>query len=786
MKRFLLLYPLPATLCLLVAVGSLVAGTRTLFLRDVLNAHFGIKAVQAEALRHGNLPLVLPELAGGQPLVGNPNAVPLYPDNLLYLVAPTTWAFNAHFWLHLLLAPWAMFWLARRWGLGHAAAWAAGVAYGLSGFFLSQLTFYNLVALSALAPALVAAALALAAEPTARAMAAFAGLWALLLLAGEPLVAGLALVVALSAVAARDPRREAARTFAGPGLFALVCGSLLAAPQLVELARILPLSTRGHRGFSSAVQTVGSFAPSHLGEWFLPLVFGRPDQVREGTFWAYPFFGNQPPIFFSLAPGLLVLALVLVSGFTKSRARFWAWGLVFAGVFVALGANNPLLAAALDVLPGAKLLRFPVKVWLAPAMGLALLAGLGFERAFGAEAPARRRLTLVLAGLAAAYLAFIAWWVFAPGTSLGWLRSLVPPSFGAEFLGLEHARWTRLLAAGLLLTLAGAATALASRRFRENAGAFFLALHVASQLLLLAPLYATDELAAYETPPELARHVPEGSFLANAVGDELFGQVDRRLGTYPAWTAQWLQRRSFADYCAWAALAAGRRVELNLTPEGLSSFLTRAARDAVRQADDASRLRLLASWGVDRLIVDRELEAAPSQGLELLAQVQSFGGQTFVYRLPRAAPPVSFASEIRFAPHMNAALSALVDPGFDPGTMVVLPGPGPTQKGQGGEVLAAAETAETLTAEVRAQGPGALVWQRSHLALYRAKVDGEPAPILFANLHRMAVPIPPGQHKVEIAIDRRPTHAAWLAALLGALLVLRRVVAERGEAKAPT
>lgn len=108
MRRFLLLFVLPATLALAVVVWPLASGERTLCLRDVINTHVSLKAFGAEALRRGELPSVDPLRAGGQPYLGNLNAFPFYPTNLLFLFGSTLWALNAHFWLHWLLAPWAM------------------------------------------------------------------------------------------------------------------------------------------------------------------------------------------------------------------------------------------------------------------------------------------------------------------------------------------------------------------------------------------------------------------------------------------------------------------------------------------------------------------------------------------------------------------------------------------------------------------------------------------------------------------------------------------------------
>ena len=125
-RRTFLFYGAPLLLLLIWVTLPLIRGTETLYLRDVLNTHFPMKQAQAEAWRQGWAPVIDPYRAGGQPLTGNPNSVPFYPTNLLYLVGSTFWALNAHFWIHLLLAPLAVYWMARSWGLPREAAWASG------------------------------------------------------------------------------------------------------------------------------------------------------------------------------------------------------------------------------------------------------------------------------------------------------------------------------------------------------------------------------------------------------------------------------------------------------------------------------------------------------------------------------------------------------------------------------------------------------------------------------------------------------------------------------------
>jgi hypothetical protein len=194
-RLFVATYLAPVAVLLVVAVWPLASGERTLVVRDVLNIHYEMALAQAEAMGEGRIPLVDPWRSGGQAHLGNPNTSALYPDNALLAVASPLWVLNARFWFHWLLAPLAFAWLARMWGLAREPALAGGVCYAASGFFLSNLNLHNLVAGVTLAPVLAAAALGVASGRRPGWHWGAAGLaWALLLLAGDPMTAGIALV----------------------------------------------------------------------------------------------------------------------------------------------------------------------------------------------------------------------------------------------------------------------------------------------------------------------------------------------------------------------------------------------------------------------------------------------------------------------------------------------------------------------------------------------------------------------------------------------------------------
>lgn len=773
-RRTLVFYALPLlALLLLLVAAPLVRGTGTLYLRDVLNTHFPMKQTQAAAMKAGYFPLIDPYRAGGQPLAGNPNAVPFYPDNLLYLVGSTFWALNAHFWIHLLLAPPAFYWMARAWGLRREAAWAGAACWTLSGFYLSHMSFYNLIAGVTLAPALVAACLRFM-QGRRGMLPVVAALWGLLLLGGDPLMALLAGVLAGVAATTDELSRRPWRPW-GPLLFlaaAVAAGTLLALPQIVEFRRILPLSFRGHRGYSAEAATIASFDPRQVAEWLIPFFFGRPDLIGPGSFWGSRFFTGFPPYYLSLYPGLLALALFAASGRPRGRAAWWAWGGIAAGLFLSLGRFNPV-AEWLFSLPGRGSLRYPVKFWLPVALGAALLCGIGFQRLlFGEEEErkrARRRFGFALLVLAAVLGALWAFLSFNAAEAQAGMAGFVPE----RWVPNERLRW-----AGLCLMSLAAIAVLAileriGRRRPVAGGALLLGFHAVVQILLLRPLYPVDAVVPYLLPPPPAlEHVPARVPVVHADFNYLFGPSTLKQGDFPSRGAHWMERRAFYELYPFTGSMRGRRYELSSSAEGLDTFLARMAEGAVKGAkdDNGKRLRLLAAWGVHRLLMNHPLDP-PQARARLVTTIPSFGQTLYIYEVVDHAPLAFLARKVIRAPHLNAAYQTLSGPDFDARFDAVIPGEGPPLAKSGGTVHRMKEGPERIELDVTAgPGGGFLVVQRS-AHLWEAEIDGKPAEVVTANLYRLGLEVPAGRHRVVFRIDRRPLARSFFGVALGLALL---------------
>ncbi|HET9765753.1 MAG TPA: hypothetical protein VFS60_02830, partial [Thermoanaerobaculia bacterium] len=407
-------------------------------------------------------------------------------------------------------------------------------------------------------------------------------------------------------------------------------------------------------------------------------------------------------------------------------------GVLLVAAVVAFAVREPLQAWMESVLPGAvprSLVAGEARRWALTLAGLAGLAGV-------LAALLERRTSAAAKDTTAAASASAA------------------PALAAAANAAPVGAPTMAMAAGPGLALAAAA----------------LALHVGAQLLLLAPAtMARDRVAPYTRPPAFAAALPAGTSLAHGSVSRLFGPFSRRAA--PHGEGRWLTRQAAAAGQPLVGVPLGWRYELAASPEGLDGFLTRLALEAVKASDDARRVRLLRVWGVEALLLERPL-AAGIDGVRLVTTTRAPLAEVFLYRIEGATTEVRRVAGARRAADPRAAIAALLDPGFDPRTEVVLPGGGPPTPGGSGATRTVREGVEALAILTDGARAGWVVVQRAWQPHWRASVDGRPAEVTAADLHRLAVAVPAGAHEVKLWVDRRPLHRSALAAAAGLLGLL--------------
>lgn len=695
----------------------LAAGRRTLFMRDVFGVHLPLKAYGAAELRAGRIPAFFDRWSLGAPYRGNPQALAFYPGNVLYLALPFWSAFNLHYVLHWLLAFFAMRSLARALGQCEAAQLVAALAYAGGGVVLSALSFYNLIVVLAWWPWVMTGVVR-----GGRRDLAWGGLaCGMALLGGEPVSLAVACLPLAWAAVEQHGLRRGARAAA----WVLVGGALVALPQIVATARILPFSFRAAHGLEASQASTYALHPLRALELVVPLPWGWPARAGAAGWWARRVV-PRPPFFFSLYFGAAAAGLAMLAA--KSRR---GWAAILGGALLAawLGgvAGETLARVSLG------LFRYPEKFLVAFAIAAALLAGWGLEKALGMRGTA-------------------GWWIAGgAGAALGAGVGLLRLGLGdavPDLLRVQSARWALyFLAAGALL--AGTGWCL-----RRGWAAGVAALQLAG-LIQLWPLLPRIETASLATPAWLARtgaaavHSPNWS--------------------NPRWLPLGPGPRTPAELAATLDPAPGilHGLSYPLAPdfEGMASPLATLLHRNLAGLDWPVRVRWMQTLGVEYAILFRDVE---SPALELEDRRAGAGYDARLYRVRGAAPAVFWPSRVRTASSPIEALDQVPD--LDAVTTEAVASRPVAQSADGAvELLGAAPDRVDFAVK---GGGGLAVVRRAYHPLWRARVEGAPAPIQPADLLLVGVEVPPGEHHVKLDVADWPETVAGAVAAAGAALLL--------------
>lgn len=356
-------------------------GYSTWFYHDLAHHHYPWRAWSGAQWSAGNLPLWAP-IGHGFPFVAESQAGALYPPNIvLWMLLPTTVAFNWSIGLHHLLALWGVFLLARYEGRSGTAGLIAAVAYGFSGFFISHLVYLGFFQVMGWFPWMLLAALQ---------GVRFGGAWWALLgfstgmawLCGHPqgaYLATLGTVLVIGVQLAQLRPRRGRSSLLGAGL-ALLLAAGISLPQWGATLELMQFGARGE-GLGQGAAALGSLPPEELLNAVLPRVFGyeRPIDIpmiyghraggyvgRGVSYWETCFYIGIP-----------TALMLLFAGWTR-RTRSW-WVLGVAGVLVMLGSYTPLFGV-IRWIPGMDYFRFSARAAMWVTLAAALLAGAGMDR----------------------------------------------------------------------------------------------------------------------------------------------------------------------------------------------------------------------------------------------------------------------------------------------------------------------------------------------------------------------------------------------------------------------
>ena len=739
---------------------SLLTG-QVLFWRDIHALFFVYREALARAVSEGAWPVWYEGHGFGQPLLALSDAQILYPTTWLSLILTPWTSYGIAAVLHLLFTGAGMYRLASRFGMARPAATLSACAWMASGPLLSMVNVQHHYAGAVWIPWVVLAVgrawtarsgLSIVWAAAALAMQVFAGSGEMSIVTGGVLVA-----FAFERWWLQRDRATAVRTaaiLAGVGGLAL----MLSAPQWMPTVEIARRSERWR--FDEDFRTHWSLHPMTTPELALPLQLSAlplTDEHRAALFEAREAFLE------SIYLGLPICGLVLAALLGPRRPHRVVLAVISgAGLLVALGRYAPFYRLAVAVVPGLGVVRYPVKIVIVTAFGVALLAGMGLEAIGRLEGRRRRWFFGLFGGVSLVALGAAAVFKTMP--------ELSPAAGRVAFAGL----------------CALAACVLAWWRR-------------AGSMTIVAALGVVDLLAAHVS---INPTMPAGPLaMRPELLDRLEGQPRERFYVYDYQTAGTSERhlkrhmpfaaRAIEGYSREAALSVALReylvpataigwgVEYAFDPNAQRLYPGPMARlnERLREVENTPEWRRLLILGSVSHVV--ALHEDGMEGLELVGALSSVLTDPMrVYRVPHPLPRAVAVSGVRVADG-NDALRTVDSEAFDPRREVLLPEGAsiPPRPDFRADVRVTAKRADRKTLRAELSHDGYVVMTDAFDPGWRVRVDGQEAPLLRGNVAFRAVKLAAGRHEIELVYRpaglRYGLRLASLGVVIAAVLVTR-------------
>ncbi len=687
-------------------------------------------------LLQGELPFWNPYVNGGQPLIGNPQMGIFYPTTLLLLFVPTAhwlslvaalhllWSgFGMHLWLRLLgCSPSASVWGTCAW-MGCTAV----VARAQFPPFLMSITWY---------PWVLWGIERLWQQPTVRNALWLALVGALGILAAHLQGAYLIGVCALLYTLLRwwSDRGHAGMSASMPltlrfGALGLALGLTLGLSALYWL----PASAVG--AFSNYTQM--SLREAERFHWDIqhwvsllyPFVWGNPLglYVAHGNYWeTTAFIGTLP---------------LLLVPFAFERGTRLCWGLAliaFITAWLAMGTQGKLYTLAFYGLPGMRMFHDPARWLLITCLMLAALSALGYDRFLrGLGHPVQQLEAFRTIGQAQRT---VGRWVLIVGAVLCLLLVLLPATRWGT--GWQCAFLTSRASEDYPQPAADQMLQVARRGWQHGAiwlGASLVLLFVAMRWrqARAVPLWiGFIPLQLYAVYCSLPIAPPGSWAQAQRV---LKAEAKSGRWWYPQTYQGWRRHISYLTY-ADTSPTEMVRVGIPNLPMLLPASVWGAYEPLVPQR--VSRL--------ERIILfshpDRQARWLKALGIEW--HVRLVEGKACFERLAPPCPSVQLVPRAVPVQDFDAMLKRFRRQPYDPCEQVLVEGLPHEVLTGGGWVLKVQRRNASLRIQVECPQPSILVVRETLLPGWRAWVDGQPVPLLYAEGVLRAVVIPPGKHEV--------------------------------------
>lgn len=700
--------------------------------RDLSAYNLAMEKAVHDAYARNQLPVWMPHVSGGRPLLPNPNAGALYPVRPLLSRLDFPLAMRLYPILHWIAAGLGALALLRVLGVSRAGAWIGAVTYVFSGVGVAEVFFPHIQPGMVLLPMIVWAAV--------RPGSAVGRVLLLSLLFGLAMLAGDVFTTAIAATAAA--LWIVVEGAAGTRLrqFALLAGSLalavlLASPQILATVLWSAETDRVVLGMKLQESFFYSISPFRLLELLIPFPFGATWQLDNASVWGWSVNREKAMgIFPTLYSGAFAVVAVAAAWRSRASGARFARVLLLLAVAAAVPPSLVPLYSRVGRISSPIPLRNPEKFSVAIVFALAILTGIAWDRLRRAERAPRWVL-----GMTALLTAAAAGSALYPAVAGRAAVGLVGES--PHHLAAAADQIPRALSEGAFLW---AMTLVAVDRLARNRRA---SRSVALLLLTLVPIAANRKIARTLSEEEvfspslfarvLSRVDPEGAF--RTLGESYYIPGPSDAFGIPADAYVEGSRRSWVEFtqALW-----GRGTVFNKDFDvGDFSRLNSLRKQAIIAASYSDSAAFFGSFSLRFGIRYR--------GQPSLSGYRRFGGDVRQDWdvLDLAEPDIRFARSWVEAESGMSAFGIL--PRLPSGGIVLETGRRAAGRGTPGLVHVVSRQPERLVVDTVTTSPGWLFVLRGFWNYHAVAIDGRPVEYVPAQLAFSAVAVPAGRHRIE-------------------------------------
>ncbi len=739
---------------------------------DSKNQFYAFFRFLADSVHAGTSFFWNPYHYGGHPSIADPQSLVFSPPFVLWALldpSPSLRAFDLIVQLHLLAGGLAMAGLGWRRGWPAAASILAAAIFMLGGAASARLNHTGIILSYGLLPvALLTMEIAL--ERCSRIYALlFAFVMSTIVLGRNQVALMLSLVIvamALREIALAPSPLAYVRERIGIFALILIAGIAMTAIPVLLSVQLAMLSNRPEVLLPEALQA--SLHPSNLANALFANVFGS--HAPGYAYWG-PHYSIVPDvaatdgsfnyIFAGAAPMLLLLWLGVAGGRLGSRGIRLLSVMLLVALMFTLGRYTPLFPFVFEHVPGFSYFRRPVDATFVMVFLSAVLCGHLLADYVARGAPTLRPLPLALLVSALIAIGVSAWSILGMSKHQNdavWSVALgmVPIMATVAALYFWRAPERRCIAASCLVLVAAGELLFWNAASRLNADSI-------KNYEMLERTTAEDADAMRLLGVEIARRHTEGARpRVEIVGlggqwqnlsmirkiEATTGYNPLRIGIYDRYVSP--------SETGW--LASARRFPASFN--GYDCALAQAL-------------------GLEYLVIDRPIDELKQMRRPSRLEPLMAGPRVWIYRIPGAMPRVKFSSRIRIA-DLDATRSdgQLVNPPQRDEVVIDTETP-PTVPAWLGALNQAASSAKIkswrpgeIVVEVNAAGAGVLVLHDTYYPGWTATIDGNPVPILRAEVLFRGVEVPAGLRTVVFRFE--PLRLDNLARAVGHIVAGRK------------